>query len=414
MMAMTAGALSLGNLDFSGDGKEGSTVAGPAVAEVARLWGVKEEALRKAVTVRTIEVRGTTTEIPLKQTEAPETGAAFAMSAYRMLFDWLVSRINAVLEGARGGGGKCIGILDIFGFEIFEINSFEQLCINYCNEKLQQLFNETTFKQEEALYRAEGVDYDHVPFIDNQPVLHLIESKPTGIFALLDDEVVVPKGCDEGFVRNVHKQYKDAKLIRVFAPQGGKQGAGFVAGFAIQHYAGEVSYKAEGFVEKDRDQISPDLSALMHSSSAAVCQAVFPKPKPGTRRSPLSRTTLSSQFKGQLTKLMETLRQTQPHFIRCIKPNSAKKKRDFDGPMARRAEPQPDPHPNANPDPRRPRQPRSRPLPAQVLEQLRYSGVFEAVTIRKSGYPFRLKLDSFVAWCARPSPCPCPYPCPDP
>ena len=289
MMAMTAGVLSLGNLDFSGDGKEGSTVAGPAVAEVARLWGVKEEALRKAVTVRTIEVRGTTTEIPLKQTEAPETGAAFAMSAYRILFDWLVSRINAVLEGARGGGGKCIGILDIFGFEIFEINSFEQLCINYCNEKLQQLFNETTFKQEEALYRAEGVDYDHVPFIDNQPVLHLIESKPTGIFALLDDEVVVPKGCDEGFVRNVHKQYKDAKLIRVFAPQGGKQGAGFVAGFAIQHYAGEVSYKAEGFVEKDRDQISPDLSALMHSSAAAICQAVFPKPKPGTRRSPLSR-----------------------------------------------------------------------------------------------------------------------------
>ena len=120
----------------------------------------------------------------------------------------------------------------------------------------------------------------------------------------------------------------------------------------------QVSYKAEGFVEKDRDQISPDLSALMHSSSAAICQAVFPKPKPGTRRSPLSRTTLSSQFKGQLTKLMETLRQTQPHFIRCIKPNSAKKKRDFDGPMAPQAEPQPDPDPDPDPDPQRQRQPR--------------------------------------------------------
>ena len=115
-----------------------------------------------------------------------------------------------------------------------------------------------------------------------------------------------------------------------------------------------MSYKAEGFVEKDRDQISPDLSALMHTSSAAICQAVFPKPKPGTRRTPASRTTLSSQFKGQLTKLMETLRQTQPHFIRCIKPNAAKKKRDFVAPMVRGADPNqnPNPNPNSNPDPR--------------------------------------------------------------
>ena len=169
-----------------------------------------------------------------------------------------------------------------------------------------------------------------------------------------------------------------------------------------------MSYKAEGFVEKDRDQISPDLSALMHTSSASICQAVFPKPKPGTRRTPASRTTLSSQFKGQLTKLMETLRQTQPHFIRCIKPNAAKKKRDFVAPMVRGQtptqtqtltltptptlilNPNPNPYPNPNPNPD----------PPQVLEQLRYSGVFEAVTIRKSGYPFRLKLDTFVAWYA--------------
>ena len=122
-----------------------------------------------------------------------------------------------------------------------------------------------------------------------------------------------------------------------------------------------MSYKAEGFVEKDRDQISPDLSALMHTSSAAICQAVFPKPKPGTRRTPASRTTLSAQFKGQLTKLMETLRQTQPHFIRCIKPNAAKKKRDFVAPMVLGADPNqnPNPNPNSNPNP----DPRLQPLP---------------------------------------------------
>jgi hypothetical protein len=114
----------------------------------------------------------------------------------------------------------------------------------------------------------------------------------------------------------------------------------------------KVSYKAEGFVEKDRDQISPDLSALMHTSSAAICQAVFPKPKPGTRRTPASRTTLSAQFKGQLAKLMETLRQTQPHFIRCIKPNSAKKKRDFVAPMVMLEQtPTPTPPPTPTPTP---------------------------------------------------------------
>jgi len=363
VIAMTAGVLLLGNLEFERDG-EGSKVSksSGALVDVARLWGVTAEALHTAVTIRTIEVRGTTTEIPLKMDEAPETCAAFAMSAYKILFGWLVTRINSVLDGPRG---KLIGILDIFGFEIFETNGFEQMCINYCNEKLQQFFNENTFKQEEQLYEAEGVKYDHVTFIDNQPVLNLIEKKPAGLFALLDDEVVIPKGSDEGFIQNLATRFKDNTLVVVFKPNEEKK-TGVPVGFTIQHYAGEVRYRAAGFLDKDRDAISPDLNALMYTSTMGVIKDhVFPKPR-GFKRSPATRTTLASQFKGQLNTLMETLRTTAPHFIRCIKPNPNKKKREFTAPM--------------------------------VLEQLRYSGVFEAVTIRKSGYPFRHRLDQFVGW----------------
>ena len=137
-------------------------------------------------------------------------------------------------------------------------------------------------------------------------------------------------------------------------------------GFRIEHYAGKVRYTADGMLGKARDPLSPDLSSLMQSSSAPLAATLFPKPKAGFGRGPQQRTTLGAQFKSQLGKLMETLRKTSPHFIRTIKPNPNKRPREFAAPM--------------------------------VLEQLRYSGVFEAVTIRKSGYPFRLTYDRFVGW----------------
>ena len=286
----------------------------------------------------------------------------------------MVARVNTALEGPRG---RFIGILDIFGFEIFEVNSFEQLCINFANEKLQQLFNQNTFKQEEELYVAEGVAYDHVEFIDNQPVLTLIEGKRTGVFGALDDEVIADgmgKGSDEGFITTVSQNHKTGtavlpdqqnkqSLIRVFKPAEAKK-TGVAMGFEIQHYAGLVRYNATGFLEKNKDPVSSDLANLMYASKAGLAKELFPKPQ-GLRR-PTARKTLAAQFKEQLNSLITSLRATNPMFIRCIKPNANKRPKEFNAPMA--------------------------------LEQLRYSGVFEAVRIRKSGYPFRHRLDLFVHW----------------
>jgi len=360
VMHLVAGVLCLGNLHFEQDGGEGCRCVEPhAVRDLARLWHSSEPLVTKAVTVRTIEVRGTSTEIPLKPAEAPDVCAAFAKTVYDQLFNCLVKRINTALEGSRG---RFVGILDIFGFEIFETNSFEQMCINYANEKLQQLFNQHTFKQEEQLYQAEGIDHEHVVFIDNQPVLNLIEGKPKGILAMLDDEVVVGKSGDEGFVANLDRCSSGSQLLRVFKPAEARK-TGVPMGFTILHYAGEVRYTATGFLDKNKDPVSADLAALFYEASSALSDLLFPKPK-GFRRAPTTRSTIGSQFKSQLGKLMDVLRQCEPHFVRCIKPNQIKRPREFSAPM--------------------------------VLEQLRYSGIFEAVAIRRSGFPFRHRLERFV------------------
>ena len=409
VMHVVAGVLTLGQMGFEkakvGEGtqrQEGCklTAAGePFAADLARLWEVAETAVRGAVTRRTIEVRGTGTEIPLKAAEAPEVCMAFAKTVYGKLFAWLVQRINAAL-GANGGGGggqgRFLGVLDIFGFEIFDVNGFEQLCINYANEKLQQLFNLHTFKQEEKLYVEEGIKFAKIAFIDNQPVLDLIEGTGKGLLVLLNDEAVkmggqgsdesfidacikthdpdanrakgaVPKGTSAAAAAEAEAAKQKEKLIRVYTKievQKDKDGGGI--GFQIKHYAGPVRYATTGFLIRTKDPVSPDLKLLLEESDNVVMNHLFPRPKPGERRAPTSRTTLGAQFKGQLNTLMETLRTTTPHFIRCIKPNAEKKPKLFNGPM--------------------------------VLEQLTYAGVFEAVKIRKNGYPFRFKHERFVQW----------------
>ncbi|KAH8053342.1 hypothetical protein JL722_9567 [Aureococcus anophagefferens] len=236
---------------------------------------------------------------------------------------------NYLLEKSRGAaGGKFIGVLDIFGFEIFESNSFEQLCINYTNEKLQQHFNRHTFKEEENLYRSEGIDFEPVPFIDNQPVLDLIEKKPDGLLLALDDV----KG-DEEF-------------------------------FTVRHYAGAVTYHIVGFCEKNKDPLGRNLYDLLSLKAPAfplVGKELFPDLGRNPRRQP----TIAGQFRKQLSALMKIVDAADPCYVRCVKPNQQKKARLFDAKSS--------------------------------IEQMTYAGVFEAVKIRKSGYPFRLPHRRFAA-----------------
>ena len=306
------------------------------------------------------------------------------------MFNWIVTKINAVLSAdvAKTRTTK-IGVLDIFGFEIFEKNSFEQLCINFANEKLQQHFNAHTFKLEEEVYKAEKIKYSHVEFIDNQVVLDLIESRPNGLISTLDEEIIMPKATDSTFKEKMDQKHGGNKNPRY------KQNLRAPNKFTVVHYAGDVEYQTDGFLDKNKDILYEGLLELMSCSSVDFIASLFNEElkltqgggdsgargggggrggRGGARggasaggggASASRKVSLGSQFKGQLASLMDTLNSTNPHYIRCVKPNETK---------------QPSRHAFTG---------------MNVLRQLRYAGVFEAVQIRQTGFPFRLTHEDF-------------------
>ncbi len=356
-LQIVAGILYLGNLDFSGT--DTAHLSNPDVAAVAaHLLQVPADALAHAVTTRIMVIPGQApTSIPLSTVKAYDAANALAKGLYGNLFDWLVMKINQATANRANQVANVIGVLDIFGFEIFDTNSFEQLCINFANEKLQQHFNASTFKLEEQLYQAEGVQFKHVEFIDNQPVLDLIEKRPIGILFLADEETVVPKGTDESFLGKLHGNHdgKHPNYKKPLRPPNA---------FHVLHYAGEVCYTVDGFLEKNKDALNENLLQVIQKSSLKLIQTLFAAAGAAAAGTSARKSSLGNQFRGQLQALMTTLGATDPHYIRCIKPNQNKLPHSFDA--------------------------------AMILQQLRYAGVFEAVRIRKTGYPFRYTHEEFA------------------
>jgi len=395
VLKVTAGVLNLGNCEFKADSDDSNPCSIPnnsALSAAASLLGLTEKDLSKALLYRIFRSRGAEpVDIPLKPQGARAVRDALAKFIYGKLFDWLVDRINKQLDvvvTAESKGGQLamskegqrlsIGILDIFGFEIFTQNSFEQLCINYANEKLQQLFNSWTFKKEQALYEEENIPHDDIKFIDNQGILDLIEKKNRGILSMVDEEIRMPKGSDETLMRKLmNKHSKSKQLKRVLKNPNN---------FILLHYAGAVEYSSIGFLEKSRDRLTDGLAELVAKTQMPLLNEMFilkessASPRTPARSRGRSRgaslqvsaglrprnsstsggiRTIGGKFKRQLHDLMHTLNSTEPHYIRCIKPNSRKAALEYNGEM--------------------------------VLQQLQYSGVFEAVQIRKQGYPFRYK-----------------------
>ena len=364
IFTLVAAVLHLGNLEFVSDGDQGSAVA-PGSAEtverLASLLGLPRAQVDGAFTSRTITVRGQDTHILHTPEDAVYAAHALAKAIFGNLFDHLVKRINDVVDVA-GGDARFIGVLDIFGFEIFEQNSFEQLCINFTNEKLQQHFNKSTFKEEESVYVSEGIAFDQVPFIDNQPILDMIEKKPFGVLVLLDEEVRLPQGADDKWL---HKCTQRHGATEHWTSATLQQNTDL---FSIEHYAGTVVYGSGGFLEKNKDSLYRNMYDMMAESPSAFARAVFPPKDANNRRVQ----TLGEKFRTQLRDLMAVVDACEPHYIRCIKPNHEKRANRFEISMC--------------------------------IEQLTYAGVFEAVKIRKSGFPFRLEHAHFFAryrCCAR-------------
>ncbi|XP_053965752.1 myosin heavy chain, non-muscle isoform X1 [Anastrepha ludens] len=294
---------------------------------------------------------------------------AIAKACYERMFKWLVNRINRSLDRTKRQGASFIGILDMAGFEIFELNSFEQLCINYTNEKLQQLFNHTMFILEQEEYQREGIEWKFIDFgLDLQPTIDLID-KPGGIMALLDEECWFPKATDKTFVD---------KLVSAHSmhPKFLKTDFRGVADFAIVHYAGKVDYSAAKWLMKNMDPLNENIVSLLQASQdpfvvniwkdaeiVGMAQQALTDTQFGARTRKGMFRTVSHLYKEQLAKLMDTLRNTNPNFVRCIIPNHEKRAGKIDAPL--------------------------------VLDQLRCNGVLEGIRICRQGFPNRIPFQEF-------------------
>lgn len=356
MYTVISAIMALGNVVFEEGKPDEAKVCESSKGTLAKAAGMLQvdvAVLEKSLVSREIRVRGQEATTAFNDVKAATNARhALAKFVYSKMFDWLVARVNKSMGG--GSSSRYIGILDIFGFEILRHNSFEQLCINYTNEMLQQHFNNNTFKLEQEIYVAEGVDVAHIDFIDNGPMIALITEKRIGVIPTLDEELKVPGGSDKGFLAKVAENQRDNK---VYNPN--RKDPMY---FTIQHYAGAVDYDGAGFLEKNRDTLNQDLLEMLEKSKLPLLAELYP---PASILSALDRkSSLGKQFKEQLDSLMTQLYRTDPHYIRCIKPNEEKAALTF--------------------------------VAKNCYEQLTYCGVFEAVAIRKQGYPFRLPHKEFA------------------
>ncbi|XP_018425261.1 PREDICTED: unconventional myosin-VIIa [Nanorana parkeri] len=362
---LLAAILHMGNLRYEArmyDNLDACEVVySTSLTTAATLLEVEPQDLMNCLTSRTIITRGETVSTPLSMEQALDVRDAFVKGIYGRLFVWIVEKINGAIYRPVSHEPKIsrrsIGLLDIFGFENFTVNSFEQLCINFANENLQQFFVRHVFKLEQEEYNLENINWQHIEFTDNQDALDMIALKPMNIISLIDEESKFPKGTDTTMLNKLNTQHK---LNSFYIPPKNS----YETQFGISHFAGVVYYETKGFLEKNRDTLHGDIIQLVHSSKNKFIKQIFQADvamgAETRKRSP----TLSSQFKRSLELLMRTLSVCQPFFVRCIKPNEYKKPMLFDRELC--------------------------------VRQLRYSGMMETIRIRRAGYPIRYTFVEFV------------------
>uniref|UniRef100_A0A5F8G841 Myosin heavy chain 10 n=1 Tax=Monodelphis domestica TaxID=13616 RepID=A0A5F8G841_MONDO len=379
MLKVVSSVLQFGNISFKKERNtdQASMPENTVAQKLCHLLGMNVMEFTRAILTPRIKVGRDYVQKAQTKEQADFAVEALAKATYERLFRWLVHRINKALDRTKRQGASFIGILDIAGFEIFELNSFEQLCINYTNEKLQQLFNHTMFVLEQEEYQREGIEWNFIDFgLDLQPCIDLIErpANPPGVLALLDEECWFPKATDKTFVEKlVQEQGTHSKFQK---PRQLKD----KADFCIIHYAGKVDYKADEWLMKNMDPLNDNVATLLHQSSdrfvaelwkdvdrivgldqvTGMTETAFGsayKTKKGMFR------TVGQLYKESLSKLMATLRNTNPNFVRCIIPNHEKRAGKLD--------------------------------PHLVLDQLRCNGVLEGIRICRQGFPNRIVFQEF-------------------
>ncbi|KAM4735352.1 uncharacterized protein myh14 isoform 5-T5 [Anableps anableps] len=383
MLKVISAVLQFGNISFTKEKNhdQASMPDNTAAQKLCHLLGINVLEFTRAILTPKIKVGREYVQKAQTKEQADFAIEALAKATYERLFRWLVHRINRALDRRQRQGASFIGILDIAGFEIFQLNSFEQLCINYTNEKLQQLFNHTMFILEQEEYQREGIEWNFIDFgLDLQPCIDLIErpAHPPGVLALLDEECWFPRATDRTFVEKLcSEQGSHSKFYKSKQPRG-------EADFSIIHYAGKVDYKANDWLIKNMDPLNDNVASLLHQSSDHFVSELWkevdrivgldqvstgessgsvPFGAAGLKTKKGMFRTVGQLYKESLTKLMATLRNTNPNFLRCIIPNHEKRA----GKLA----------------------------PHLVLDQLRCNGVLEGIRICRQGFPNRIPFQEF-------------------
>ncbi|XP_023280638.1 unconventional myosin-Ib isoform X5 [Seriola lalandi dorsalis] len=367
VLELVAAVLKLGNIEFKPESRCNGTDESRIkdkndLKEMCELLGIEQSVLERAFSYRTVEAKMEKVSTTLNVAQAYYARDALAKNLYSRLFSWLVTRINESIKAQAKTRHKVMGVLDIYGFEIFEDgdNSFEQFIINYCNEKLQQIFIELTLREEQEEYVREGIEWTNIEYFNNAIICDLIENNQNGILAMLDEECLRPGTVtDETFLDKLnticaehqHFESRLSKNSKFLTDHSLPHSC-----FRIQHYAGKVLYRVEGFVDKNNDLLYRDLSQAMYKANHSLIKQLFPEGNPAKvnlKRPP----TAGFQFKASVGTLMRNLQTKNPNYIRCIKPNDKKASHIF--------------------------------TESLVRHQLRYLGLMENVRVRRAGYAFR-------------------------
>ncbi|XP_041658240.1 unconventional myosin-VIIa-like [Cheilinus undulatus] len=383
---LLAAILHLGNVCFEANTQNNLETSDVSKSEhfsiTASLLEVEKSSLSTSLTHRSFKTNRERVTKPLNSEQASDCRDAFVKAIYNKLFIWIVEKINSVIYNKLKKSSKSsflsIGLLDIFGFENFYKNSFEQLCINFANEKLQQFFVAHIFKLEQKEYMKEDIVWNNIKFSDNEKILDLLAGKPCNLLALIDEESQFPKGTDITLLNKMNQQHSKNNTYIASKSQHDTD-------FGIHHFAGVVYYDSNGFLEKNRDAISPDIIKMIDVSDNKLLRQIFESdvsvngvkisnnkkiimtPKSSLRAKTEGRKqvpTLSGQFRQSLDSLMKALSACEPFFIRCFKPNNDKQSELFDRELC--------------------------------MRQLRYSGMMDTIRIRKLGYPIRHTFQDFL------------------
>ncbi|KAK2912033.1 hypothetical protein Q8A67_004166 [Cirrhinus molitorella] len=364
LFAIIASVLHLGNVHFEASSKGYATLNSSAeVHWLSKLLGIPSNMLQEGLTHRKIEAKAEEVLSPFTAEHAKYARDALAKAIYGRTFSWLVNKINESLANKDSTRKTVIGLLDIYGFEVFDVNSFEQFCINFCNEKLQQLFIQLTLKSEQEEYEMEGIEWEPVPYFNNKIICDLVEEKHRGIISVLDEECLRPgEATDFTFLEKLegkmsgHPHFVTHKLADQKTRKTLKRGD-----FRLLHYAGEVTYSVVGFLDKNNDLLYRNIKEVMRQSKNSIIQHCFHTIEPDGKKRP---ETVATQFKSSLAGLTEILMTKEPWYVRCLKPNHCKQPDRFDDVMVR--------------------------------HQVKYLGLMEHLRVRRAGFAYRRRYEVFL------------------